>query len=379
MQKVLHDVSARALQIHGSLGTTHEMPFVEYLVESFVLGLADGPTEVHKVTLARQVLKGYAPAPDLFPSEHLLRLKAAAEAKVADELAGSPASLTPSGCQPSSSRARSSRWGSMGAMVLDRGVGIGAAAVVLHDQRPGGRRLEAGERLEPPEVGDVTAQRVGVERRPARSATAAPSRSACRAGRSSGSALTRNQPTSTRGSPSVQISQSTTAVMSAPAASRLPSRKSPCTTATGTAVGARARRCAATSLPTGHQGRVDRVQQPAPPVDLLVAPDHGLAAEPDRLGVEGVHRREHARGVAHPLGDDGLVVVVAVVGVEQRLQRRSLDERHHEQRRHLRRIAGVFPQHLGTGDRGAVQRAAAAGPGATRRGSGPAPPRRARP
>ena len=42
-----------ALQIHGSLGVTHEMPFVQYLVESFVLGLADGPTEVHKVTLAR--------------------------------------------------------------------------------------------------------------------------------------------------------------------------------------------------------------------------------------------------------------------------------------------------------------------------------------
>ena len=66
------------------------MPFVQYLVESFVLGLADGPTEVHKVTLARQVLKGYAPAPDLFPSEHLLRLKAAAEAKLADELEGVP-------------------------------------------------------------------------------------------------------------------------------------------------------------------------------------------------------------------------------------------------------------------------------------------------
>ena len=57
MQKVLHDVSARALQLHGSLGTTHEMPFVQYLVESFVLGLADGPTEVHKVTLARLLLK----------------------------------------------------------------------------------------------------------------------------------------------------------------------------------------------------------------------------------------------------------------------------------------------------------------------------------
>ena len=90
MQKVLHDVSARALQLHGSLGTTHEMPFVQYMVESFVLGLADGPTEVHKVTLARQLLKGYKPAPDLFPSEHLLRLREAAEAKFADRLAGIP-------------------------------------------------------------------------------------------------------------------------------------------------------------------------------------------------------------------------------------------------------------------------------------------------
>jgi len=90
MQKVLHDVSARALQIHGSLGVTHEMPFVQYLVESFVLGLADGPTEVHKVTLARLLLKEYAPAPDLFPSEHFLRLRAEAEAKVADRLQGVP-------------------------------------------------------------------------------------------------------------------------------------------------------------------------------------------------------------------------------------------------------------------------------------------------
>jgi alkylation response protein AidB-like acyl-CoA dehydrogenase len=90
MQKVLHDVSARALQLHGSLGTTHEMPFVQHLVESFVLGLADGPTEVHKVTLARLLLKDRAPSPDVFPSEHLLRLRAAAEAKFADKLAGIP-------------------------------------------------------------------------------------------------------------------------------------------------------------------------------------------------------------------------------------------------------------------------------------------------
>ncbi len=58
MQKVLHDVSARALQLHGSLGTTHEMPFVQYLIESFVLGLADGPTEVHKVDVGSAAAEG---------------------------------------------------------------------------------------------------------------------------------------------------------------------------------------------------------------------------------------------------------------------------------------------------------------------------------
>ncbi|MCK9877887.1 acyl-CoA dehydrogenase family protein [Frankia sp. AgPm24] len=90
MQKVLHDVSARALQLHGSLGTTHEMPFVHYLVESFVLGLADGPTEVHKITLARELLKGVPASKDVFPSGHLPRLRAEAEAKFADRLAGIP-------------------------------------------------------------------------------------------------------------------------------------------------------------------------------------------------------------------------------------------------------------------------------------------------
>jgi acyl-CoA dehydrogenase len=87
MQTVLHDVTARALQLHGSLGVTNEMPFVRHLVESFVMGLADGPTEVHKVTLARELLRTVTPAPGLFPSEHVPAKRAAAEAKYADVLA----------------------------------------------------------------------------------------------------------------------------------------------------------------------------------------------------------------------------------------------------------------------------------------------------
>jgi acyl-CoA dehydrogenase len=71
MPKVFHDIAARALQIHGSLGVSEEMPFSAMVIESFHMGLADGPTEVHKVTLARQVLSQYEPTEGLFPTGHL--------------------------------------------------------------------------------------------------------------------------------------------------------------------------------------------------------------------------------------------------------------------------------------------------------------------
>ncbi|MGH8336959.1 MAG: acyl-CoA dehydrogenase family protein, partial [Gammaproteobacteria bacterium] len=71
MPKVFHDVVVRALQVHGSLGVTPEMPFAEQVMESFVMGLADGPTEVHKITLARQVLREYKGTAGLFPTGHI--------------------------------------------------------------------------------------------------------------------------------------------------------------------------------------------------------------------------------------------------------------------------------------------------------------------
>ena len=88
MPRVFHDVAARALQMHGSLGVSNEMPFSAMLIESFHMGLADGPTEVHKATLARQVLSDYTPAPGLFPTTHLPALRAAAIAKYADQIEG---------------------------------------------------------------------------------------------------------------------------------------------------------------------------------------------------------------------------------------------------------------------------------------------------
>lgn len=79
MPTVLRNVTSRAIQLHGSLGTTNEMPLVAYLLDGFTMGLADGPTEVHKSTLARQILREVTPAPGIFPSEHIPGLREQAE------------------------------------------------------------------------------------------------------------------------------------------------------------------------------------------------------------------------------------------------------------------------------------------------------------
>jgi acyl-CoA dehydrogenase len=69
MPTVLHDIAWRAMQIHGALGTTNEMPFFGMIHSAGVMGLADGPTEVHKVTIARQVLRNYKATDGMWPTE----------------------------------------------------------------------------------------------------------------------------------------------------------------------------------------------------------------------------------------------------------------------------------------------------------------------
>ena len=86
MPKLYHDIAARALHIHGALGVSDEMPFVGQVIGSFVMGIADGPTEVHKVTVAKQVLRNYRPSNDLFPAYHLPKRREAAQEKYAELL-----------------------------------------------------------------------------------------------------------------------------------------------------------------------------------------------------------------------------------------------------------------------------------------------------
>jgi acyl-CoA dehydrogenase len=86
MPGVLHDIALRALQVHGALGASNEMPFHQMILGASVMGIADGPTEVHKVTVARQVLRDYSPSDDLWPSQHIPKRLAAARAKYAEYL-----------------------------------------------------------------------------------------------------------------------------------------------------------------------------------------------------------------------------------------------------------------------------------------------------
>jgi acyl-CoA dehydrogenase len=86
MPTVLHDIAWRAMQIHGALGVTDDVPFMGMVTGAAVMGLADGPTEVHKATVAKQVLRDYRPSNDIWPTEWIPRKRGAAQEKYAEYL-----------------------------------------------------------------------------------------------------------------------------------------------------------------------------------------------------------------------------------------------------------------------------------------------------
>jgi acyl-CoA dehydrogenase len=80
--KVLHDVIDRALQTHGSLGYSGDLPLEGMYRMARAARIYDGPDEVHRQTVARQILKGYEAPSDRVPSEHVPKRRAAARAKL---------------------------------------------------------------------------------------------------------------------------------------------------------------------------------------------------------------------------------------------------------------------------------------------------------
>jgi alkylation response protein AidB-like acyl-CoA dehydrogenase len=90
MAKVLREVSYRALHIMGSLGTTNLTPLQAMWASAPTMAIADGVDEVHKVTVARNVLKGYEPHPGLWPTEYIPAKRDEARKKYASLIESDP-------------------------------------------------------------------------------------------------------------------------------------------------------------------------------------------------------------------------------------------------------------------------------------------------
>jgi len=82
--RALYNVIDRAIQVHGSLGYTTDLPLEAMYRHARAARIYDGPDEVHKVTVARQILKRYEPRE--VPTEHVPTRREAAIAKFADAL-----------------------------------------------------------------------------------------------------------------------------------------------------------------------------------------------------------------------------------------------------------------------------------------------------
>jgi len=69
--EIAMQVVTKAMHLLGSLGLSNEMPLAKMLSNALVMGMADGPTEIHQMQIGRTLLKGAKPQPGRFPSEHL--------------------------------------------------------------------------------------------------------------------------------------------------------------------------------------------------------------------------------------------------------------------------------------------------------------------
>ena len=61
----------RAIQLHGSLGYSTDLPLEQMYRVARAARIYDGADEVHRQSVARHVLAGYEPPADGVPSEHL--------------------------------------------------------------------------------------------------------------------------------------------------------------------------------------------------------------------------------------------------------------------------------------------------------------------
>jgi acyl-CoA dehydrogenase len=84
--KVLHDVVDRALQAHGALGYSTDLPLEAMYRYARAARFYDGPDEVHRQAVARRILRGYEAPGDGVPTEHVPTRQEEARRRFADIL-----------------------------------------------------------------------------------------------------------------------------------------------------------------------------------------------------------------------------------------------------------------------------------------------------
>jgi alkylation response protein AidB-like acyl-CoA dehydrogenase len=60
--RVLHDVLDRAIQVHGAMGFSQDSPLESWYREARAARIYDGPDEVHRMVVARQILRHFGAA-----------------------------------------------------------------------------------------------------------------------------------------------------------------------------------------------------------------------------------------------------------------------------------------------------------------------------
>jgi len=88
--QINQQVTYKAMHLLGSLGMSNETVLPSMMHSSYVMGIADGPTEVHQLQIGRSLLKEAGPSPGRFPTEHLPSQKPAAEEWYARTVAKAP-------------------------------------------------------------------------------------------------------------------------------------------------------------------------------------------------------------------------------------------------------------------------------------------------
>ncbi len=88
--KVLHDVIDRALQAHGALGYSTDLPLEAMYRYARAARFYDGPDEVHRASVARQILRGLRGA-----------RRRRADASTSRPVGRGPASASPTSSRPS--------------------------------------------------------------------------------------------------------------------------------------------------------------------------------------------------------------------------------------------------------------------------------------